>query len=225
LSTGSITAGLARHTLIDKTIAFTRDQLAAWRDDPTRPQEQSENRLNGQLCKHLNAAAREAFPMVQFNHEEPQAPRRAVDISATPAVPLTVGSQDYSIYEPFLVMEGKRLPMPSKAREREYLTGLAKRSGGVQRFKLGLHGATLTTAVMLGYLQDGSAAHWRRTINCWVKQLAAAADTRDDSWYEHEQLRAARGKRRDPVAVSHSRHPRTGSSASPIALVHLWVEM
>ncbi len=222
LSTGSITTGIASDTLINRTIAFIRTQLQAWRDDPTRPPQPSENRLNLQLCKYLNAVARESFPMVQFNHEEPQTGRRTVDISATP---LTVGSHDHSIYAPFLVVEGKRLPMPSKARQREYLTGLAGRSGGVQRFKLGLHGATLTTAVILGYLQDGNAAYWRRKINRWVRELAAAADTPHDSWCESEQLRAVRAKKTDPTAMARSCHTRTRSSTDTIVLVHLWIEM
>ena len=40
-------------------------------------------------------------------------------------------------------MEGKRLPTPGSGREREYVASATgeKPGGGVQRFKLGLHGA------------------------------------------------------------------------------------
>ena len=64
-----------------------------------------------------------------------------------------IGQTYHTIYDPFLVFEGKRLPAPVVSREREYVIGGAKKSGGIRRFKLGLHGAQQTTAAMVGYIQ------------------------------------------------------------------------
>ena len=219
-SIGKISQGISPRSLIDKTIQFTRSQLQAWKDDPDRAQAANENVLNGQLCKYLNFQARKVFPMVVFHREEEQAPGRTVDFSV-----LTAELQGHTIYDAFLVMEGKRLPPPSASREREYLTGLSSRSGGVQRFKLGLHGARLSTAVMVGYIEERDAPYWRGRLNRWVKELAALDDTDADFWQENETLRARRGHGSGSVAMADSKHPRAKGQSSEIALVHLWVKL
>jgi hypothetical protein len=127
--------------LLDRTVDFVRSELAGWRDDPDRAAEEAEERLNAQLCKYLNVAASHRFPMVKFSHEEKQTGARRVDMSALPSGGGFVGETYYSIYDPFLVFEGKRLPTPTPNREREYVTGGRDKSGGIQRFKLALHGA------------------------------------------------------------------------------------
>ena len=112
-----------------------RNSLPGWRDDPNRPPEQSEKKLNLQLVKFLDSQVRVDFPMIRFNHEEYQRGTRSVDISATPIEQILINATTYTIYSPFLVLECKRLPTPSEAREMEYVTGLAKKTGGIQRFK------------------------------------------------------------------------------------------
>jgi hypothetical protein len=116
-------------------MAFVERQLPAWRDDKSRQYVESEEDLNAQLCKYLNDCARDGFPMAMFHHEEKQGARRRVDLSALPTGKAIRAAIYASIYDPFLVLEGKRLPAPSAAREREYITGLDERSGGVQRFR------------------------------------------------------------------------------------------
>lgn len=135
---GKITSGLVLDTLALKTIDFVYTQLPAWRDDPDRLDEESENKLNLQLCKFLNSHARNDFPTVFFQHEEYQSGRTIVDISALPIKTSTIGARTYTIYDPIVVLEGKRLPAPSLDREKEYVTGgIQHKSGGIQRFKLG----------------------------------------------------------------------------------------
>ena len=93
--------------------------------------------------------------MVHFHHEEPQGVRHSADFSANPIDAGWIEGRQYTKYEPILVMEGKRLPTPGSGREREYVASAAgeKPGGGVQRFKLGLHGAKLSRAGMVGYVQ------------------------------------------------------------------------
>ena len=154
-----ITSGISPDTLALKTIGFVHQQLPAWRDDPYRSSEESENKLNLQLCKFLDSQARNCFPMVRFDHEEPQTGQRRIDLSASLAENMVIEAIAYTIYDPILVLESKRIPAPSSDREKEYVTGINK-SGGIQRFKLGLHGAKLNLSAMIGYIQDKSARDW-----------------------------------------------------------------
>jgi hypothetical protein len=217
--TGKITSGLTPGGLVERTITFIHGSLAAWRDDPERPSEDAEEALNGQLCKFLNERARSAFPMVSFHHEERQGNGRKVDLSAAPAGNY-VGSG--SIYKPVLVIEGKRLPPPSTDREREYLTGFEHRSGGIQRFKLALHGGELERAMMIGYVQTGTLGEWMRRLNGWVDGLAASGSTGHENWDESDRLTDF-AEHSGRTASCRSEHARP--SGARIRLEHAWVEM
>jgi hypothetical protein len=100
--------------------------LAAWRDDSERSPAERERDLNSQLCKYLNVTAKKAdFAMVHFHHEEPQGNQYSADISANPPDADWIEGRQYTKYEPFLVLEGKRLPTPGAGREREYVASAA----------------------------------------------------------------------------------------------------
>ena len=79
--------------------------------------------------------------MAVFHHEEFQTGRRRIDLSVKTEQVIIAGTRKFTKYDPYLVIEGKRLPAPTKDREMEYVTGGQEISGGLQRFKLGLHGA------------------------------------------------------------------------------------
>ena len=226
---GQLTSGIDRttSTLVLRTITFVYQQLPAWRDDPDRPDEQSENKLNLQLCKFLDSRARNDFPMVRFDHEEYQTGRRSVDLSASPVETMVIGAQMYAIYNPFLVFECKRLPAPSKDREKEYVAGGAdKISGGIQRFKLGLHGAGLDPVVMIGYVQKYSLRYWHRKINEWISELAISAIADTCIWNDSELLEMIDECVPKGLATCRSVHIRTGSTTSnDITIHHLWIAM
>src|ERR1017187_2676 len=141
-------------TLVERTLEFVWSELPKWRDDPERPREDAEEALNSSLCKYLEVRSRTAFPMVYFQHEERQGARRRVDVSALPIEGQIIGATYHSKYDPFIVFEGKRLPAPSGDREREYVIGTEKPSGGIERFKLGLQGSTLNLVAMIAYVQE-----------------------------------------------------------------------
>lgn len=218
-ATGRITRGIEPGRLVTRTIDFVRNALAVWRDDPERPHETAEDALNAQLCKFLNARARSTFPMVAFNHQERQKTRRTIDMSVTP---LKAVLRDTSIYEPILVVEGKRLPAPATDREREYLTGFERRSGGIQRFKLALHGGALGRAMMVGYLQGGSASEWERRLNDWIEELGASPPTAHDVWDASDRLREFE---EHPGGTASCRSDHARPSGVRIRLDHAWVEM
>jgi len=222
---GQITSGISAKSLALRTIVFVREQLPAWRDDPDRPGEKAEDKLNLQLCKFLDSRARNDFPMVRFDHEEYQSGRRRVDLSASLAESIVLEARLYTIYDPILVLEGKRLPAPSSDREREYVTGAApeKISGGIQRFKLGLHGARLDVAAMIGYVQDGTPRHWHKKINAWILELADEASEDGCVWSADEILELLKADTANGIVSYHSVH--SGISGNGIELHHLWIVM
>lgn len=224
---GVITSGIQKDTLVSKTIAYIWRQLPAWRDDPIRIEVQSENHLNLQLVKFLDAHARNEFPMVRFDHEEYQSGRRTVDISASPVESVIIGAKLHTIYDPILVIEGKRLPATSLDREKEYVSGGKENiSGGIQRFKLGLHGGDHNIVAMVGYVQECSLKHWYSQINDWIAQFEEGILEDSCDWSAGEKLESFED---DPlIGVAHSRsvHTRVGNVKNKrIALHHLWIEM
>jgi len=224
-SIGQITSGITVNTLAIETIHFVQKQLPAWRDDPDRPDEQSENKLNLQLSKFLDSRARKDFPMVQFSHEEYQSARHSVDLAASLVERTFFEAHPYryTIYDPIIVIEGKRLPAPSSDREKEYVTGGQLRTGGIQRFKLRLHGAKLNLAALIGYVQRESVNHWHKTINQWISEFAAIRPDDGCDWSNDEILCLLEEDNAHRTASYRSVHQR--SFGKDIELLHLWIEM
>lgn len=223
---GKITSGITS-TLPEKTIEFVYNMLPGWRDDPDRPKEKSENKLNLQLSTYLDVYAKIIFPMVHFSHEEYQTGRRSVDMSAKPLEKIIIDAKPYTIYEPFLLFEGKRLPAPEKSREKEYVTGGKKKtSGGIQRFKIGAHGKELKQAVMIGYIQERTPKAWYDNINKWITELAKGTMEDVCSWDAGETLKLCKTDGSKDLASYESLHSRIGSKlSSEIQLNHLWIVM
>lgn len=227
-SSGRITLGIAqKDTLVRETIFFVSKQLPAWRDDPDRPQEQAEDRLNLQLCKFLDSRARNEFPMVRFDHEEYQPKGRRTDLSASPVNPTIIGAKSYTIYDPITVLECKRLPAPSPNREKEYVTGgKGRTSGGIQRFKLGLHGANVDVAVMIGYVQEQAPRYWHSKINSWIMEVARGIIEDTCVWSSDEVLGQIEEDSFTGNASCCSTHTRImPASKKRILIQHLWVIM
>jgi hypothetical protein len=225
---GKITNGLAAGTLIERTIEFVLTELPNWRDTPNRPAEESEERLNAQLCKHLEVTARHSLGMVFFQHEEKQTGKRRVDFAASPTEGGFVGTMFHTIYDSFLVFECKRLPPPNSGsgREREYVTGGDAKSGGIQRFKLGLHGAKHEVAVMVGYVQQGTPSEWNKHINGWIRELEGTLQSDGTKWASIDRLSDFVENNSKRTATSKSKHLRSGVIISSNILIHhLWVKM
>ena len=163
--------------------------------------------------------------MIRFDHEEYQIDQRRVDISASPAKSIFLEAKPYTIYDPILVLEGKRLPTPSSSREKEYVTGLTpeKISGGIQRFKLGLHGAKLNLAAIIGYVQGHSVCHWHKKINGWISELTSNQIGDGCIWNVNEALKPFEEDKTKGIANYHSVHRRT--FGNKIDIHHLWIVM
>jgi hypothetical protein len=218
-SSGRLTKGVLPDALRTETIKFVQEQISSWRDDTRRKRVTAEPALNAQLCKYLNSQASNKLPVVQFHHEEQQSGRRYVDISA---------ARYPDIYDPFLVLEGKRLPAPERRREREYLFDNSdKLGGGVQRFKLGLHGASLEMAAMVGYVQNGTLPSWLKKINKWIGEAAKQGSSSGHCTWERSDFLKETDSNPGARTVRHeSSHSRSGEvKGKQIRLVHIWVDM
>ena len=231
LGAGTLAARLSLRRLVD----FVAEQLASWRGHPERPPAESETQLNAQLCSYLNGAARRsALDAIQFCAEVPDESHRGrrLDLAVLPCgTTLRIEGRRYNEFETLLPIECKRLPTPADDRrrgEREYVIGAeATTAGGIQRFKLGAHGAAHAIAVLIGYVQAGTAEQWRGTINGWMAELADA-----DALWNDERLERLEAVSRDgsgdhaaPVARFVSVHRRDDASTRTIELQHLWIDM
>lgn len=225
-STGQITSGISLGQVALQTIDFVYKQLLAWRDDPDRPAEETENKLNLQLCEFLDVQARDKFPMVHFKTEKPQTGQRKIDLAASPVERMVIEGCLYTKYDPVLVLEGKRLPAPSTDRQKEYVTGHEKESGGIQRFKLGVHGAKLSVAAMVGYVQKGTLSDWYNKINEWILELETVPAKDGCTWFGSDKLTAFDEQPSAELAHYCSSHNRIGDvTSSTIILHHLWIIM
>jgi hypothetical protein len=206
-------------------LEFVRDQLAAWRDHPDRAEMFAEEELSSQLCDYLNSdTCRASFPMVSFKYEERQYKRRRVDMAAKPVKPIIIEARRYTIFEPIIVIECKRLPTTSD-REKEYVTGYDKLNGGIQRFKLGLHGKKHRLVGLIGYIQQRNPQEWHSTINYWINELSNNNSDSSCKWDKAEVLDEIEENDNTGIASCHSIHPRLNGDTPYIIIHHLWVVM
>ena len=89
--------------------------------------------------------------------------------------------------------------------------------GGIQRFKLGVHGAAHRVAVIIGYIQEGDAKQWLKRINGWLSDAGKA-----DPLWTGEQLTTAEA-RDNAVHRFHSIHRREVTGGRSVELWHLWI--
>ena len=208
-----------KEEFIQGIITFVFEHLAKWRDEP-RPTVNNEGLLNGQLCRALNDFAHDRECNFKFHHEADQGANRRVDFSAYEFV---FGARAYSLsrYENLTVFEAKRLPAPDAPRMREYVTGEKKKSGGVQRFKAGVHGQTCTVAAMIGYIQQYDAIYFHDKINAWIDELCCHP-VDDLTWDSSEKIGQMESYE-DGTSRSISFHPRIGNKE--LMLHHLCVNI
>lgn len=221
------TSTLTLDQIAERIVAFVRTQLPNWRDDPDRGSKRNENTLNSELCDFLDAQARHNFKMVRFHHQQDEDDsKRSTDFAAK-SVRKTWYANDYcSIYKPLVVFEGKRLPAPTGNREHEYVSGLSENSGGIQRFKMGVHGEQCRVGVLIGYIQQNVPTFWHNRINGWINELAHGTLSDGQSWSGAEQLGNHREDDDAGTSSSQSEHVRPSNCVTnKILLHHLWIVM
>ncbi len=218
VTVGKPPANLKRQ-LVLKVIDFVFSQLDEWRDSK-RKICVAETKLNEQLCVFLSDRAR-ADGLFLFHHEQSQIGQHRVDISAKPVGSGVVAYGYDSIYDTITIFEAKRLPAPTKARKYEYVTGCTTTSGGIQRFRLCLHGQGHDVAGMIGYIQKGEVDSILREINKSFKSISGCSDGL--AWSCSDNLKSVEADKPHGKARTQSVHLRCDGTI--IHLHHLWVEM
>jgi hypothetical protein len=133
-------------------------------------------------------------------------PERSVDFYFYPSA---LDKSTRSIYS----VEAKRLPAPGndKRREREYVRGKEKNTGGIERFKNEEHGKGLNECAMLAFVEDNTFEHWFKTINQWIC---------DENWKACEKL--SEFEEFDSFAKSFSKVCR---KTEKLTLFHFWISL
>jgi hypothetical protein len=216
--------GTARYALLD----FIAQELPRWRDHPERKPETSETALTGQLCDHLNSAARTSagWSRVQFRTEvrDEVRPGRAIDLAPKPcAAVLIIEGRRHTQFDTLLPIECKRLPTPKEKDrdEREYVVTATASTGGIQRFKFGYHGAAHRVAAMIAYVQEQTFSHWLAQVNIWIGDLSSQTDS---AWSVSDGLKPLKDNPTAGLCTLHSQHQR-GGGLEEIDLHHLWIRM
>lgn len=228
VSAGSLSPELflpdaARLAILD----FVAGELPRWRDNPRRLREMSEPRLTEQLRSHLNVAARTTAGMdfLQFSTEntDEMDRTRKIDLAPQPCGPVVwIQGRRHTEFDMLLPIECKRLPTPKRSDrdEREYVFSSFGTVGGIQRFKLAMHGGAHSLAAMVAYVQDGAPAAWCARIIDWIVGLAKV----DNDWSPDDRPEVKSFEPVQRVTRLRSRHRRP-RGLPDIELEHLWVEM
>jgi hypothetical protein len=214
-------------TSLYELLDFIKDELPRWRDRSNRKKETAETILTSRLCAHLNSAARHSsWDFLQFRIEEPdeQNKGRKIDLVAAPCdAAIWIEGRLHIDFEALLPIECKRLPTPTEKErdEREYVITRYGSTGGIQRFKAGLHGGNFKLGAMIAYIQKETRIFWNAQVTGWIQGLVQNGHqgwTAEDLLYlEHEDDKLH-------LSVFRSSHARE-NGLPEIELRHLWIEM
>lgn len=226
---GTLVRGLhSSGTSLNELLNFIKDQLPSWRDRKDRHAATAENTLTSQLAAHLNGAARlsDGWDFLQFRTEVPDETEkgRSIDLVPSPCGDTVwVEGRRCTEFDTLMPIECKRLPTPkgNDRDEREYVVSQHSTTGGIQRFKDGLHGGAHTLGAMIGYIQTDSASTWFDRMGKWIDDLVAS---NQPGWAKEDRLNLEVDDDRAGVAVYSSCHKRK-RNLEDISLRHVWVVM
>ncbi|MBL9116193.1 MAG: hypothetical protein JNJ83_14395 [Verrucomicrobiaceae bacterium] len=209
-------------------IDFIARELPMWRDHPDRPTKTAETALTEHLCDHLNSASyySEEWSHVQFRTEtgdEAKAGRK-IDLTVKPrAASLIIEGRRHSQFDSLFPIECKRLPTPAEGDrdKREYVITDPGTTGGIQRFKFGLHGSTHSFAAMIAFVQEKPLENWLGDVNGWITTLS---EDDGSSWSASDLLELVNSDAVSKLQVLKSKHARSGGLVD-CDLRHLWIRM
>ncbi|MCI5212453.1 MAG: hypothetical protein D3910_27545 [Candidatus Electrothrix sp. ATG2] len=213
--------GPPKNTQFKKVVEVIKTILPKFADSAMKEGIENEDGLNSKLTRFIsNASDKENFFANRESMEdEIWGNSPVVDIG------IYLKVDDSGIDPPLItVFEGKRLStkLPKK-RRREYVIGHEEQGkhvpcGGIERFKLNIHGRKLHRAGMIGYLQDETAEIWHGKINTWIRELCSQPS--EPAWSEQEKLNLKKNNGR--VTEYESVVKRTDSE---LQMTHLWISL
>ncbi|WP_051692048.1 hypothetical protein [Pedobacter borealis] len=224
ISCGKITVGLEPDQTVKSVIEFLELNFKEFGNKVRGEVTANEKALTDKLCKFLN---RNAFATPFFFHHENVEDFRTgasaqIDIATlAKSENITVGDRIFGEFDSFFSIEAKRLPTPGSGREKEYVIGTNKSSGGVERFKKGIHGKYLKYAAIIGYIQNENAEHWFITINNWISDLIASTP---NFWRDEDKLNKENSTNINKFTSKNFRKSFNGSDDF-VHLYHFWVDL
>lgn len=218
--TGAL-AGPSPNTLFCTVVEFLKAHLPQFAESLLHTDINNENGLNSRLSRFItNTADQEMFFAERESMEdETRGGSPATDIG------IYLKVVDCSIDAPLItVLEGKRLTKSLGAeRRREYVIGHDKKGkhtpcGGIERFKLSIHGRRLKHAGMIGYIQEKTPEYWHEQINAWISELSLQQGTPKWSEAEHLAPVATEGRISESTSTAYRQ-------VDELHLTHLWINL
>ncbi len=183
----------------------------------------NEDGLNSLLSLFISKAARkEDLPFI-VQHQSMEDLTRG----GSPAPDIGIHLDIVDDADPFpriTVFEGKRLTASlGLQRRKEYVIGHEEKGkhipcGGIERFKLSIHGRELNSAGMIGYIQEETPEYWHEQINSWISELSLRQDTLKWSAEEHLAPATTKGRISESASIVHRKNDQ-------LHLAHLWVNL
>jgi hypothetical protein len=218
--------GPEANSAIMNVVTFVEKHLTEFSITYAGSSVKNENGLNQVLCILLNNYARIESCFFIFEKEFME----DVENGSSPKVDfgvivLPINSKFYNSREPFFSIEAKRLGQTGKAREKEYLIGREedgkyKPCGGVERFKMAIHGKNLQYSAMIGYVQAYDFNYWQKTIDGWIDDLIAGKISSSSHWSEKDKLQPL-----NQTANTAKFRSENSRKKGNIILFHLWVNL
>lgn len=226
ISSGQLTHGIELDSSIKSVVEFIEIHFTEFSEKVKGEITTSEKSITDKLCKYFNRNAG-SYPFY-FHHENVEdhttGSSPQIDIAAlSRSEQITIGDRSYNEFDPFFSIEAKRLPTPGHNREKEYVIGTDRRSGGIERFKRGIHGKSLKFAAIIGYIQEEDANHWYLKINNWIGELI---NSTPNLWKEDDKLikQNIEPKNLDKFVSKNIRSEVDGKKDF-ISLFHFWVNL
>ncbi len=215
--------GPASYSQFNRVVELIRGCLPQFAESVLKEGIKNENGLNRKLCRFVTNVSRNTG--LPFCAQPESMEDEANGGSPTADIGVYLLSEDTSHDPPKItVFEGKRLTgRLERKRRREYVFGHERGGnhiacGGIERFKLAIHGRHFDRAGMIGYIQEETPPIWQERVNAWISELAGMEH--DPIWTEEEHLTAL--KTDEQVTVCTSVVYRRDDE---IHLTHLWIDL
>ena len=227
---GHLTLNIETDTSVQGVLACLNLNLPLFAKKQKGEIKMNEDGLTQRLCRFLNRNIG-SFPFL-FDKEDMENDKKGnsfrVDIGTySQTETIIVNDREFTADETFFKIEAKRLSKLEKSRKREYVIGREDKdgkyinSGGIERFKKGIHGKNLIHAALIGYVQLYDFTYWHQSINGWILDLSKEKPT---FWSDKEMLKNESFTTELATYVSYHIRKQKGIK-DEIKLNHFWIDL
>ncbi|NQV17364.1 MAG: hypothetical protein HQ534_02305 [Armatimonadetes bacterium] len=177
----------------------------------------NETGITHELCSFFESKINE-HPFY-FHHED----RAIPDSGQSPSVDFGVKTREpfgeFKNRQTVFSIEAKRLPTLGSGREKEYVLSPTGKSGGIERFKKGIHGSGLKYSAIIGYVQKNDFSFWFSKINYWIDELIKD-ESQNIEWTEEDKLTKIYFEQKKAKLISKNKQRK-----DYIFLYHFWIDL